>query len=286
VWKAASKKGAVPRWAGGRMPLSSTLSAYIRQRLDEVASGRLHSPELKKMKPLLDLQQERSAVPHRQQFLVEQCKTREGYHLFFYPFEGRLVHEGMASVLAYRISRLLPITFSIAMNDYGFELLSDTETDIKALLQKHDLFTTRNLLEDIQHSINAIEMSKRKFREIATIAGMVFQGYPGKPMKTKHLQASTSLLYEVLREHEPGHLLLRQAYQEALDQQLEEKRLRDALQRIHTQEIIVRYPQKPTPFAFPVMVDRLRESLTSEKLEDRIEKMMRQMEKNGPENKQ
>jgi ATP-dependent Lhr-like helicase len=263
---------------GGRIPLSSQLSAYIRDQLDDIVRGRNNQPEIKKLMPVLRLQEERSAIPHRNQLLIEQCTTREGYHIFIFPFEGRLVHEGMASVVAYRISRILPITFSIAMNDYGFELLSDRKIDMQEILEQHDIFSAANLLDDIQSSVNSTEMARRKFREIASIAGLIFQGYPGHKVKTKHLQASSSLFFDVIIENEPNHLLIRQAFQEVLDQQLEEERLRKTLLRIHNQEVIIRQTGIPTPLAFPILVDRNREQLSSEKLEDRINKILRQYE--------
>jgi ATP-dependent Lhr-like helicase len=274
VRKASGSKGAIPRWAGGRVPLSSQLSAFIRERLDTAFSDT--EPEMKKIHPVLLLQKERSMIPRSDQLLIEQCEMEDGHHLFIFPFEGRLVHEGMAALTAYRISRIKAVTFSMAMNDYGFELLSEEPVYIKNILQQTDIFTTENLLDDIMHSVNATEMAKRKFREIAAIAGLIFQGYPGKSIKTRHVQASSSLLFDVIREHEPQHLLIQQAYQESLDQQLEEKRLRTALERIATQEIMIRYTESPTPFAFPILVDRLREQLSSEKIEDRVRKLIDQ----------
>ncbi len=276
VRKSENKKGVVPQWLGGRMPLSSQLSAYIRKILSDTKNEIINEPEIVKILPLLKVQQERSSIPSESEFLIETIKSREGYHIFFFPFEGRLVHEGMAALLAYRISLFQKISFSIAMNDYGFELLSDSYIDIQSLLEENDLFTTTGLLDDIQKSINSTEMAKRKFREIASISGMVFNGFPGKQVKTKHLQASSSLLFEVLRDYEKNNLFIRQAYQEVLDFQLEEQRLRNALLRIHTQKFIFESPEKPSPFSFPILVDRLREQLSSEKLEDRVKKMIKQ----------
>ena len=285
VRKAGARKGIVPRWEGGRMPLSSQLAEFIRQRL-ETSSQNETEPEIAKLKPLLDIQREHSAIPTTKQLLIEQCETKEGHHIFIFPFEGRLVHEGMAALIAYRISKIKPITFSMAMNDYGFELLSDIEVTLEEVLEEHALFTTENLLIDIQRSINSNEMAKRKFREIAAISGMVFQGYPGQGIKARHLQASSSLLFDVISEHEPKNILIRQSYQEALDQQLEERRLRMALERIRTQDVVIKYPQTPSPFAFPILVDRLREQVSSEKLEDRLTKLVRQFEKlNAAKNK-
>ncbi|MDB5156231.1 MAG: ligase-associated damage response box helicase [Mucilaginibacter sp.] len=277
VKKSNAKKGMIPSWNGGRMPLSSQLSAVFRDKLDEVAHGIEKDIEVIVLKPLFNLQEELSHLPQSHEFLIESFKSREGHHLLFYPFEGRLVHEGMASLLAYRISRVRPASFSIAMNDYGFELLTDEDVPIEQVLEDADFFSIDNLLEDIQHSLNANEMARRRFRDIAHIGGLVFTGYPGQQVKNKHLQASSSLLFDVFSEYEPDNLLVRQAYNEALAFQLEEFRLRAALQRIIKQNIILKVIERPTPFAFPIMVDSLgRERLTTESMEDRIAKMARQ----------
>lgn len=276
VRKAEGKRGALVRWAGGRMPLSSQLSAFIRERLSDAIENPLKEKELARLQPLLLLQKERSMIPNQDELLIEQTETREGHHIFIFPFEGRLVHEGMSIILAYRLSKIKPITFSVAMNDYGFELLSDQYVDMEAVLKDVDLFSTAHLVDDIYQSVNATEMAKRKFREISAIAGLMFQGYPGKYMKTKQLQASSSLLFTVMSKYENNNLLVNQAYQEVLTYQLEEVRMRAALARIANQKIIVKKTMKPTPLSFPIMVDRLREQLTSEKLEDRIQKMIKQ----------
>jgi ATP-dependent Lhr-like helicase len=276
VKKSNSTKGIIPSWNGGRMPLSSQLAAVFRLKLDEVAHGIEKDIEVKALKPLFDLQQQLSHLPQSHEFLIESFKSKEGHHLLFYPFEGRLVHEGMASLLAYRISKIKPASFSIAMNDYGFELLTDEDIPIEQALEDAGFFSIDNLIDDIQHSLNANEMARRRFRDIAHIGGLVFTGYPGQQVKNKHLQASTSLLFEVFSEYEPDNLLVRQAYNEALAFQLEEFRLRAALQRIQTQNIILKVIERPTPFAFPIMVDSLgREKLTTETMEERIAKMAR-----------
>ena len=279
VKKSKARKGMIPSWNGGRMPLSSQLAAVFRDKLDEVALGTAYDEEVIALKPLFDLQAELSHLPQSHEFLIESFKTNDGHHLIFYPFEGRLVHEGMASLLAYRISKIKPASFSIAMNDYGFELLTDEDIPIDQALEDAAFFSIDHLIEDIEHSLNANEMARRRFRDIAHIGGLVFTGYPGQPMKNKHLQASTSLLFEVFNEYEPDNLLVRQAYNEALAFQLEEFRLRAALQRIQGQNIVLKNIQRPTPFAFPIMVDSLgRERLTTEPLEERIAKMARQYE--------
>jgi ATP-dependent Lhr-like helicase len=272
VRKSNRSKGLVPSWMGGRMPLSSQMSEMIRFKIDEVVHGTEFDEEMKFLKPLFNLQQDRSHLPARNEFLIEYFKSTEGYHALFYPFEGRFVHEGMAALMAYRISQIQPITFSIAMNDYGFELLSDQPIPVGEAVETN-MLGVDNLLADIQASINSTEMARRKFRDIAAISGLVFKGYPGKPVKDRHLQSSSQLFFNVFHDYEAHNLLLRQAFEEVLDFQLEEARLRRALDRISQQKIIITHPEKPSPFAFPIIVDRLREKLTSEKLEDRIKKM-------------
>lgn len=272
VRKTSRKSGLVPSWQGGRMPLSSQLSEMIRNKIDEVVHKKGKDVELKFLKPLFDLQHHRSHLPGKNEFLIEYLETDEGYHVLMYPFEGRFVHEGMAALVAHRIAQIQPITFSIAMNDYGFELLSDQPIPIEEAIET-DVLGDDNLANDIQASVNSTEMARRKFRDIAAISGLIFKGYPGKPVKDRHLQSSSQLFFNVFHDYEAHNLLLRQAYEEVMDFQLEEARLRRALQRIKAQKIILARPDKPTPFAFPIMVDRMREKLTSEKLEDRIRKM-------------
>ncbi|MEO8666453.1 MAG: helicase-related protein, partial [Ignavibacteria bacterium] len=272
VKKTKRRSGRIPSWLGGRMPLSSQLSEMLRLKLNEAVDGTSKDIEIKKIKPIVDLQMLRSVVPKSNEFLIEKFRSEDGYHLFFYPFEGRLVHEGMAALFAFRISQLRPITFSLAMNDYGFELLSDSEIPIEQGIKK-GLFSDDELVIDILKSINSSEMAKRRFRQIARITGLIFQGYPGKYKTTRNLQASSQLLFDVFSQYEPGSLLLKQSYEEMLQFQLEESRLRIALDRIRKQKLIITNPDRPTPFSFPIMVDRMREKITSEKFEDRVKKM-------------
>jgi ATP-dependent Lhr-like helicase len=277
VRKSSAKKSKVPSWAGGRMPLRANLGKKLRQTFDKAMNEEAGEPELEALSPLFSLQKNLSHIPKADELLVEQIETKDGFHLFVYPFEGRLVHEAMAAILAYRISRIRPITFSFAMNDYGFELLSDQPIPVDDS-NVYDLFSPENLFEDIQRSVNATEMAKRKFRDIAVIGGLIFQGYPGEHKKARHLQSSASLLFKVFAEYDPGNLLLRQAYQEVFDQQMEEARLRDMLTRISRSRIIVTFPEQLTPFCFPIKVDSMREDLSSEKLEDRVRRMQQQLE--------
>ena len=276
------KTSKVPSWEGGRMTFSAQMSELLREEMytaaESVSSGRKRSPELQALQPILKRQQKESIIPGKDEFLIETFKTREGYHAIFYPFEGRFVHEALGSLMAYRISLLMPITFSIAFNDYGFELLSDQEIDMQQVID-NNLFSSEYLMDDLYKSLNATEMARRKFRDIAVIAGMVFTGYPNKLIKSKHLQSSSQLLFSVFRDYEEDNLLYQQAFRETFEHQLEEGRLRMALERIGVQNIVWKHCEKPTPFSFPIITDRLREKLSSEKLEDRIRRMLEQLEK-------
>jgi Lhr-like helicases len=275
VRKSNAKKSIVPSWQGGRMPLSANLGKKLREKFDEVEQGGSNR-ELHVLQPLFALQELLSHVPKANELLIEQIETKDGYHLFVFPFEGRLVHEAMAAILAYRIGKITPITFSFAMNDYGFELLSDQPIPVDDT-NVYELFSPDNLLADIQRSVNATEMAKRKFRDIAVIGGLIFQGYPGEQKKARHLQSSASLLFQVFSEYEKDNLLLRQAFQEVFDQQMEEIRLRSMLERVQRSRIVITFPKQLTPFCFPIKVDSMRENLTSEKLEDRVRRMQAQL---------
>ncbi|MDO6817800.1 ligase-associated DNA damage response DEXH box helicase [Zobellia sp. 1_MG-2023] len=272
VRNSTKKTNKVPSWMGGRLSFSAQMSELLRQELYKAAANELQGPELKSLKPIFDKQREESIVPTPAEFLIETFKTRDGYHHIFYPFEGRAVHEAMSSLLSYRISLLQPITVSLAFNDYGFEMLSDKPIDIQAVLD-NDLFTTDYMLSDLQKSLNSNEMARRKFRDIAVISGMVFTGYPNKNIKMKHLQSNSQLLFDVFKDYEADNLLFQQAFTETFEHQLEEGRLRMALTRIEHQTIVWKECLKATPFSFPIITDRLREKLSSEKLADRIKRM-------------
>jgi ATP-dependent Lhr-like helicase len=279
----------IPRWDGGKCPLTSEVSDGIRELLELWTSEtgvRPHFlpdgirsltpvsevPEMRAVKRLLKLQHAWSRVPRRHEMLVEQTETREGHHVFFYPFEGRQVHMGLSALLSYRFAKTRPATFSLSFTDYGFELVSRERFELLPLL-KAGVLSTDHLLEDMLASLNAAELSKRQFREIARVAGLVFQGYPGQPKTNRQVQATSGLIWEVFARWDPSNPLLGQAEREVLERQLEFSRLAEALRRIAATPILLRQTHKPSPFAFPIMVGRFREKLTSEKLADRVRRM-------------
>jgi ATP-dependent helicase Lhr and Lhr-like helicase len=122
-------------------------------------------------------------------------------------------------------------------------------------------------------------MARSQFREIARVAGLVFQGYPGAPKSNKQIRASSSLLYDVFLQYEPGNLLLEQAHREVLASQVEESRLAQTLREMERAEIVIRDLERPTPFGFPLMVARFRETLSGESADERIERLIASLEK-------
>jgi ATP-dependent Lhr-like helicase len=280
VKKSSSKKTIVPSWNGGRMSLTANLGKKLRETFNDVSNPTnrtVKSPELLHLNSLFELQHQLSHIPKDNELLIEHHNSDDGFHLLVYPFEGRNVHEAMSAILAYRIGKLFPLTFSIAMNDYGFELLSDQPIPVDDS-NVEELFSLHNITSDIQRSVNATEMARRKFRDIAVIGGLIVQTTPGEQKKARHLQASASLLFNVFAEYDAKNVLLRQAYQEVFQQQMEEVRLRDAFQRINQSKIIITVPPKFTPLSFPIIADGLnRNNLSTEKLEDRITRMQMQL---------
>jgi ATP-dependent helicase Lhr and Lhr-like helicase len=278
VRKATGRRGIVPSWAGGKMPLSSELAdatlAVLHQAREAGAAVPPSEPELRAAQPMLAAQQSLSQLPAPGQLLVEQYHSREGHHVFVYPFAGRLVHLGLASLLAWRLARARPNTFSISINDYGFELLAADAVDLAPLLDHRALAGGPELLADVMASLNSSELAQRRFREIARVAGLVFTGYPGAPKSTRQLQASAGLFYQVFRQYDPANRLLHQAESEVLAQELALDQLAASLQRLRGQRIVPVTLRAPSPFALALMVERFREQLSTEKLADRLARIV------------
>ncbi|TBN49826.1 ligase-associated DNA damage response DEXH box helicase [Pseudomonas sp. BGI-2] len=278
VKRSAAKKAAVPRWNGGRMPLSNELAQAVVVRFSAAEQGEFIGPEMRALRPLLEVQKRWSGLPTSSTLLAEALKSREGWHLFLYPFAGRQVHLGLASLLAWRVSQQQALTFSIAVNDYGLELLSATSVDWSQVLNP-GLLSPEHLLKDVLASLNAGELALRRFREIARIAGLVFAGYPGAPKSTRQVQASSGLFFEVFKQYDAGNLLLAQAGEEVLREELDIHRLEQTLARINQLKLDLHHIKRPTPLGFPLLVERMRESMSSEKLADRIRRMVTDLEK-------
>lgn len=278
VRRAAASKATVPVWGGSKMPLSTELGDAVLQVLQQAASGDFADPELAAARPMLDAQRQRSRLPTPHTLLVERFRSREGTHVCLHPFAGRNVHLGLASLFAWRLARERPGTFSLSFNDHGFELLCADDFDIAPLLDGR-LFRTEGLLEDVLASLNSSELAQRRFREIARIAGLVFSGYPGAPKSMKQLQASSGLFFEVFRKYDRGNLLLTQAEREVLSQELDIAQLRATLLRMAALRIDFVELELPTPLSLPLMVERLREKLSTEQLSQRLDRLLRDLER-------
>ena len=282
VQRATKNKGVVPSWAGGKMPLSSELADAVLELLAVAAKAEdrrmVNEPEMRAALPMLQTQARLSRLPTPDTLLVEVFTSREGHHVYLYPFAGRNVHLGLASLLAWRLARAKPNTFSVSVNDYGFELLSAEPVDLAPLFDGR-LLDAADLLPDVLHSLNSGELAQRRFREIARVAGLVFTGYPGAPKSTRQLQASSSLFFEVFKKYDAGNLLLTQAQAEVLSQELDVGRLRTTLSRMAALAIERVDLKAPSPFSLPLMVERLREKLTTEKLADRLARIVRDAER-------
>jgi ATP-dependent Lhr-like helicase len=282
VKKATKNRGIVPSWAGGKMPLSSELADAVLELLADAAQADwialIEEPEMRAAQPMLATQARLSRLPTPKTLLIERYRSREGHHLYLYPFAGRYVHIGLASLLAWRLAKEAPNTFSMSVNDHGFELLSAEPVDVAPLLDKSAL-APGDLLADVLASLNSGELALRRFREIARVAGLIFTGYPGAPRSNKQLQASSGLFYEVFRKYDAGNLLLGQAENEVLSQELDIRRLAATLKRMSAQTVDFVELKVPSPFSLPLMVERFRETLTNEKLADRLARIIRDAER-------
>jgi ATP-dependent Lhr-like helicase len=273
VRKATKARGIVPAWSGTKMALSEAMTDMVQDVLFASAQGDFLEPEMQAAQPMLSTQARLSRLPQPGVLLIERFTSPEGHHLFLYPFAGRHVHMGLAQLLAWRLSRAQPNTFSLSINDFGLELLAVQPVDPAPLLDGR-AFATRELMADVLASLNSGALAQRRFREIARVAGLVFGGYPGAPKSLKQVQASSSLFWEVFRKYDAGNQLLTQAEREVLAQELELERLRGTLARMAAQRVELVDLKVPSPFALPLMVERFREELSTEKLADRLQRII------------
>jgi ATP-dependent Lhr-like helicase len=273
VRPASGRTKHTPHWAGTRLPISESMSDGVRDALEAARDGDRSIPEFEAAAAIIEAQTRLSAIPDADCVLAESVRTREGRHVFLFPFEGRLVHTGLAALLAYRLSRAGPVTLSIAANDYGLELLTpDTSYDFRDRLGSAVL-TETGLARDIVESVNLGELARGQFREVARVAGLVFQSYPGGHKSGRQLNASSGLIYDVLRDFDPEHLLLAQAEREVMEREFERARLARTLARLRASRWVWQEPARPTPLGLPLIIEREGGQLSSEQLRDRIRRV-------------
>lgn len=284
VRRAKKRSTNVPQWGGGKFPLSTQLAHKVRQRLDQARVGKFEDDEMRAIEPLLKIQAARSRIPAIDELLIESTRTREGQHYFIYPMLGRLVHEGLGALLAYRIGQLHPLPATASITDYGIELMlpksSDFTHEIFDKMTWLDLLSPINLFDDLLACLNSSELTRRRFRDISRVAGLLIPSTPGTPRSVRQLQASSELFYDVFVEFDPNNLLLEQARREVLEHQLEINRLREALESLATQRIVMQDCPSMTPMAFPIWAQRIgSQTIRMEAGHERVERMLDQLER-------
>ena len=279
VRPAKSTKGTIARWGGGKMPLSTQLADAVRERLARAGRGEFDGPEMEAVRPLIELQASLSRVPAADELLIETINLRDGFHMFVYPFGGRLAHEGLGAVLSLRLSRRYPASITAVGNDYGIELVTDdpiglTDTEWRVILSPD------NLVDDLVDSVNESELARRQFREVARIAGLTSSGYPGERVSSRQTQASSDMFFDVFNEFDPGNLLLDQARREVMEGQLEVQRLRDVLDACARRRLVIERPESVTPLGFGLFAESMRATtVSSESWGDRIRRMSVEFER-------
>lgn len=278
VRRAKNVSGHVPVWLGGRMPLSTQLAKAVLARFAEAPYD---CPEMEAAKPIIQLQKDWSRCPSPDTLLVEHTQTRDGDHWFVYPFEGRRVHQGMAALAAWRLTQRQPCSVTMVVNDYGFELTTPRRIDLNES-DWRDLLDPLGVEQDIADSLNDAELARREFRGIARVSGLVFQGYPGSRKSARQVQASSGLIHDVFAKYDPENLLLAQARQAVLNNQLEFGRLRTALKQCHAVPLSIVHTHRLTPLAFPLWTDRVRAQVSTEDWSERVQRMMAALERAAP----
>jgi ATP-dependent Lhr-like helicase len=275
VRRAKGGDGPVATWQGGRMPLSTQLAREVESLFAQPGTH----PEMRAAAPLLRILEGLDALPGRGRLVAERVCTRRGMHLFLYPFAGRAVHEGMAAMMALRWGRLQANTFSYTVNDYGLMLtLAEPARLDEALLRQ--LLSADGMAEDLRTGVNLGELARRQFREIARVAGLLTPSFPGRELRSlRQVQASSGLLYDVLRRYDPDHLLLAQAEREVLEFQLEAPRLMAALRECGGRTLALRALPALSPLSFPLWSESLRGQLSTETWQARVKRAAAQLEK-------
>ncbi|MFN9992003.1 MAG: DNA ligase-associated DEXH box helicase, partial [Phycisphaerales bacterium] len=275
-------RGAVnktPIWAGTKLPISESLAASVRRSIARMAEGRFDTPELEAFREAATIQSQVSILPREHDLLIELTQTREGRHCSILAFEGRFVNSAIGAILALRLARRSPTTFSVTANDYGVELLTSSDIDLSRYITP-ELFDSTNLVDDAFSSVRYSELAKVQFREIARVSGLVVQNYPGTKKSGRMVGASSTLIFDVLSEFDPEHVLIKQAYREVLERQFERSRLARTLERLRHATLMVRHTASPTPLSFPIFVERMAAHVSVETIEERLARMQEQWRTN------
>lgn len=272
VRAAPANSAIIPIWWGSRLPLSSLLTSHLKEIFELIEQGRYRHPLVEFLSPIIEVQRALSRLPGRDFLLMEETITREGKHLFIFPFEGRLVHEALAALLSVRMSLNSKVTFSFSVSEYGLEILAPEDYHFKVDEMK-EFLSLKNLTNDIQRSLNMTQLAKKQFRDIAQISGLIHQNRVGERRTMKNLQMSSSLLFDVFQTYEPEQPLYNQSFDEVKFFQFQESRLISVLRKLQDMPFEYYKTSRPSPLAFPLIIERIGSLVSSESLQERLQKM-------------
>ncbi len=244
----------VPSYDGGKFPLSTHLAQRVRLMLADTTSWtKLPTPVCE----WLTLQQEKSVIPAASEVLIETFPRATRHYLVAYPFEGRLAHQTLGMLLTRRLERARARPLGFVANDYGLAVwgLGDlSHTIATGRLDLASLFAEDMLGDDLEAWLDESLLMKRTFRHVAVISGMIERRHPGREKSGRQVTMSTDLIYDVLRRHDPGHILLQAARSDAATGLLDIGRLGDFLRRIHGR---IRHQSLPrvSPLAVPILLE-------------------------------
>lgn len=263
VSRASAEDPKVPSYEGGKFPLSTYLADRVRRIVSDRDEWR---PLPEQVREWLEIQEWRSLVPGPTQLLIETFPRGNRYYFLCYPFEGRLAHQTLGMLLTRRLerARLRPLGF--VANEYALAVwgLGDVAKEIeRGGLSLAALFDEDMLGDDLEAWLAESALMKRTFRTCAIIGGLIERRFPGKEKSRREVTISTDLVYDVLRRHQPDHILLRAARADAAAGLLDIRRLGDMLARIKGR-IIHRALDHVSPLAVPVMLEIGRETVYGE----------------------
>ena len=281
VRKATRSKGTVPTWQGSKMALSDRAGRRGAGDDAAAAQGDFFEPELRGRAADAANAGAPVAHPDARHAAGRSVSSRARATTFTsIPFAGRHVHLGLASLLAWRLARERPNTFSMSVNDYGFELVGAGRFDLAPVLDGACSRRATCCTTCWPRSIPPSWRSGASARSRAWPA-WCSPAIPAQPKSTQQLQASSGLFFEVFRKYDNGNLLLGQAEHEVLSQELEISRLRATLDAHAAQRCVLVELRHPSPLSLPLMVERFREQLTTEKLSSRLDRILRDMERDA-----
>jgi ATP-dependent helicase Lhr and Lhr-like helicase len=266
VSRTTAEEPKVPAYEGGKFPLSTYLADRVRKIISDRDAWRSLPDQVRRW---LEIQEWRSLLPRPQELLVETFPRADKHYLICYPFEGRLAHQTLGMLLTRRLerARLRPLGF--AANEYALAIwgLGDIAQKLeRGELSLAGLFDEDMLGDDLEAWLVESALMKRTFRSCAIIAGLIERRFPGKEKSRREVTISTDLVYDVLRRHQPDHILLRAARADAATGLLDVRRLGDMLSRIRGR--IIHQPlDHVSPLAVPVMLEIGRESVYGEAAE-------------------